>query len=70
MASICTEHQYKSREHLFIHKISRMTHIYTKIYHFYTKICNFYTKVWNFGGFLQEMCYFCGKTSVLLTVIT
>lgn len=54
MATAYTEHQYRSREHLFIHIISRITHIYTKILDFYTKICDFYTKVCNFGGFLQE----------------
>lgn len=53
--SIYTEHQYRSREHLFIHEISRMTHIYTRIWYFYTKIYDFYTKVCNFGRFLQEM---------------
>lgn len=65
-----TEHQYKSREHQFIHIIGRITHIYTKIWYFYTKICDSYTELWNFNKFWQEMWDFGGKTYVLLTVIT
>lgn len=53
--STYTEHQYKSREHPFIHIITAITHIYTKIWHIYTKIVISYAKVWNLGGFLQEM---------------
>lgn len=66
MATAYTEHQYKSREHLFIHKNTRIMHIYAKIYHFYTRICDSYTKVWNFDRFLHKMWNSGRKTDVLL----